>query len=95
MCGVNPHPPNLFKNKSFKKGDNVKKEQLERANKIQERLKELNILKEWIHTRKNVDIIASGCSISDIIPLSKDMKNVMYGMCVSEIAKLEKNFEEL
>lgn len=70
-------------------------ENLDRANKIQGRLKELNMMKAWIEKCDGIYIIASGRSINNSIPVSDDMRTVLHGLCLGEIAKFEKEFEEL
>ena len=74
----------------------MKIENLNRANEIQERLCELNRMKKWLETPdKEILILASTRFISDSIAVSEDMRTVLHGMCIGEIARLEKEFEEL
>ena len=74
----------------------MKKENLDRANEIQKRLDELKRMKKWLENPdKHISILSSGVIIHEAIAVSEDMRTVLHGMCIGEIARLEKEFEEL
>lgn len=70
-------------------------EQFERANEIQERVSQLNRVKECIEANKNIYILASGMHMSDSVKISTEVENTLYMLLLGEIAKLNKEFEEL
>lgn len=57
------------------------------------RLEELKTMRAWIEKFNGVYITVSDKRL--LIPFSDDMRNVIHGMCLGEISKLEKEFEEL
>ena len=74
----------------------MKIKNLNRANEIQKRLDELNRMKKWFENPdKRISILSSGVIIHESIEVSEDMRTVLNGMCIGEIARLEKEFEEL
>lgn len=74
----------------------MKIENLNNANEILKRLNELKRMKKQLENpEKHISIIASGMIIHEAIAVSEDMRTVLYGMCIGEIARLEKEFEEL
>ena len=74
----------------------MKIENLNRANKILKRLDELNKMKKWLENpNKNISILSSGILLNEAIAVTEDMRTVLHGMCIGEIARLEKEFEEL
>ncbi len=74
----------------------MKMENLKRANEIQRRMKELERVSEWMEDQgRCAYIIAQGCTINEAIKLSDDGRDLLYGLCVGEYARLEKEFEEL
>ena len=72
-------------------------EKMDRANKIQSRIKELERMKSWLAEFKHtsISVVASGCSINDIIHVSDEMKSEMYQRCLKEIEALKTEFIEL
>lgn len=74
----------------------MKIENLNHANEILKRLDELNRMKKWLENPdKHISILSSGIIIHEAIAVSEDMRTVLHGMCIGEIARLEKEFEEL
>lgn len=72
-------------------------EGLKRGNEIERRIYELEKMQKWLEDteKRNVSIIASGCTMNEIIMLSDDMRTVVLGMCIGEKSRLEKEFESL
>ncbi len=69
---------------------------LKRANEIQRRMQELERVSEWMEDQgRCAYIIAKGCTIDEAIKLSDDGRDLLYGLCVGEYARLEKEFKEL
>ncbi|NSI88076.1 hypothetical protein G5A65_01085 [[Clostridium] scindens] len=69
---------------------------MKRAKEIEERLLALGRMKSKLEDEtKNVYMIASGQTLNDSVELSNDMRTVLLGMCIGEIAKLNREFEEL
>lgn len=71
--------------------------QMKRANEIENRIIALEKMEDWLADTKNKNtfIIATGCRLDSSIILSEDMRTVLHGMCLGEIAKLRAEFEEL
>lgn len=67
------------------------------AKEIERRLVVLNSMKDVLEDtgRENVCLIATGQRLGDAVELSEDMRTVLLGMCIGEISKLNKVFNEL
>lgn len=72
-------------------------EGLKRGNEIERRIYELEKMQNWLEDteKRNVSIIATGCTVNDTVMLSDDMRTVVLGMCIGEKSRLEKEFEGL
>ena len=69
---------------------------LDRAKEIQDRLAKLEKMHEWLEDEKrNIFLISPSVGFDGAISLSEDMKTVLLGMCISEAARLQKEFESL
>ena len=74
----------------------MKIENLNKANEIMNRLGELKKMMRWIENpNKNILILSSGVIAHEAISVSENMRIVIQGICSGEIARLEKEFEEL
>lgn len=74
----------------------MKIENLEKANEIQKRIKELEKAKAWMENEdRNVYILAAGCTVNESVKMSSDERIFLYGLVVGEHARLQKEFEEL
>lgn len=67
------------------------------AKEIERRIVALNGMKDVLEDtgRRNVSLIATGQRLDDAVELSSEMRTVLLGMCIGEIAKLDKEFNEL
>ncbi len=72
-------------------------ESLERGKEIKNRIHNLDKMQSWLEDRenRNVSLIATGCTVNDTVYLSDDMRTVLFGMCIGERLRLEKEFESL
>lgn len=70
---------------------------MERGKNIQSRIKELNTMKLWVRDKQgvNASVIANGHNISDAIPMSDDMRDMLVKKCDEEIEQFMKEFREL
>lgn len=70
---------------------------LNRGNEIERRIYELEKMQKWLEDteRRNVSVIANGCTVNDAVMLSDDMRTVILGMCIGEKERLKKEFESL
>lgn len=74
----------------------MKTEDLKKANEIQRRRKELEKVREWMEDKdRSVYMIAQGCTVDESIKLSSECRALLYGLCLGEYTRLEKEFEEL
>lgn len=74
----------------------MKIENLEKANGIQKRMKELEKAKAWMEDEnKNVYILASGCTMNESIKMYSDGRALLYGLILGEYLRLQKEFEKL
>ena len=74
----------------------MKIENLERANEIQNRRKELEKAKAWMEDEgRNVYMLAAGCTRDESVKLHPDGKSFVYGLVIGELVRLQKEFETL
>lgn len=74
----------------------MKIENLEKANEIQKRMKELEKAKSWMEDEnRNVYILAAGCTVNESIKIYSDGRALLYGLILGEHLRLQKEFEEL
>lgn len=74
----------------------MKIENLEKANEIQKRMKELEKAKSWMEDEnRNVYILAAGCTVNELIKIYSDGRALLYGLILGEHLRLQKEFEEL
>lgn len=78
------------------KGRYMKMENLEKANEIQKRMKELEKAKAWMEDEdRNVYILAAGCTMNESIKIHTDGRTLLYGLILGEHLRLQKEFENL
>lgn len=71
-------------------------ENLERANEIQKRMKELETVREWLKEKdRHVYLLASGCAVSESVKISSDVRSLLYGLSIGEHKRLQEEFEKL
>lgn len=71
-------------------------ENLEQANEIQKRMKELEKAKAWMEDEdRNVYILAAGCTVDESININSDGRAVLYGLILGEHQRLQREFEKL
>lgn len=69
---------------------------LEKANEIQKRMKELEKAKAWMEDEnRNVYILAGGCTVNESIKIHSDGRTLLYGFILGEHLQLQKEFEKL
>lgn len=69
---------------------------LDRANEIQKRLAKLGDMRRWLEDEKqSAFLISSSVRFDGAVSLSADMRTVLLGMCIGEVARLQKEFEDL
>ena len=74
----------------------MKIENLEKANEIQKRMKELEKEKARMEDEdRNVYILAAGCTVNESIRINSDGRALLYGLIVGESLRLQKEFEKL
>lgn len=74
----------------------MKIENLEKANEIQKKMKELEKAKSWMEDEnRNVYILAAGCTVNESIKIYSDGRALLYGLILGEHLRLQKEFEEL
>lgn len=74
----------------------MKIENLEKANVIQKRMRELEKVRKWMETKeRKVYIIAQGCTLNESVSLSTDCRALLYGLCLGEHSRLQDEFEGL
>ena len=74
----------------------MKIENLERANEIQNRMKQLEKAKAWMEDEgRNVYILAAGCTVNESIKIHPDIRAMLYGFVIGEHLRLQKEFETL
>ena len=53
-------------------------------------------MRKWLEDKEwSAYLIGSGVGFDGAVALSSDMKTVLLGMCISEAARLQKEFENL
>lgn len=71
-------------------------ENLERANEIQNRMKELETVRNWLEKEDgHVYLLASGCAVSESVKISSDVRSLLYGLSIGEHKRLQEEFEKL
>lgn len=71
-------------------------ENLEQANEIQKRMKELEKAKAWMEDGdRNVYILAAGCTVNESVKIYSDGRSLLYGLILGEHLRLQKEFESL
>lgn len=79
-----------------RKGAYMKIENLERANEIQNRMKELETVREWLEDKdRHVYMLASGCTVDKSVKISSDVRSLLYGLSIGEHKRLQEEFEKL
>ncbi len=74
----------------------MKIENLERANEIQKRMRELEKAKAWMEDEnRNVYILASGCTLNESVKIYSDGRSLFYGLILGEHLRLQREFESL
>lgn len=74
----------------------MKIENLERANEIQKRMKELETVREWLEEKdRGIYLLARGCTVNDSVKISSDARNLLYGLSIGEHSRLQQEFEKL
>ncbi|MCI9490094.1 MAG: hypothetical protein HFG97_08800 [Dorea sp.] len=74
----------------------MKIENLEKANEIQKRMKELEKAKAWMEDGdRNVYILAAGCTVNESVKIYSDGRSLLYGLILGEHLRLQKEFESL
>lgn len=74
----------------------MKIENLEKANEIQKRMKELEKAKAWMEDGdRNVYILAAGCTVNESVKIYSDGRSLLYGLILGEHLRLQKEFERL
>lgn len=74
----------------------MKIENLEKANEIQKRMKELEKAKAWMEDGdRNVYILAAGCTVNESIKINSDERALLCGFILGEHLRLQKEFEKL
>ena len=74
----------------------MKIENLEKANEIQKRMKELEKAKAWMEDEdRNVYILAAGCTVNESIKINSGGRALLYGLILGEHLRLQKEFEKL
>lgn len=74
----------------------MKIEDLEKANDIQRRIKELKKVRGWLEDEnKNVSLVGSGCSLIEAVDLSLKTRKLLLRTIIRENIGLQKEFEEL
>lgn len=74
----------------------MKIENLERANEIQNRMKELETVREWLEDKgRHVYMLASGCTVDKSVKISSDVRSLLYGLSIGEHKRLQDEFEKL
>ena len=74
----------------------MKIENLEKANEIQKRMKELEKAKAWMEDGdRNVYILAAGCTVNEAVKIYSDGRSLLYGLILGEHLRLQKEFESL
>ena len=74
----------------------MKIENLEKANEIPKRMKDLEKAKSWMEDEnRNVYILAAGCTVNESIKIYSDGRALLYGLILGEHLRLQKEFEEL
>lgn len=69
---------------------------LEKANILNDRIKELERMKMKLENRQvSIFLQSSNDSVYTSIGISDNMRNALYGMCLAEIAEKEKELEGL
>lgn len=72
----------------------MKIENLERANEIQERMKELETAKAWMENEnRNVYILAAGCTVNESIEINSDGRALFYGLILGEHLRFRKSLK--
>ncbi len=71
-------------------------ENLEKANEIQDRMKKLETVRKWLEEKdRHVYLLASGCTVSESVKVSSDVRNLLYGLSIGEHKRLQEEFEKL
>lgn len=68
---------------------------LERANEIQKRMEKLEKVREWIEDGRCIYVLGRGCTLNETVELSQDARTLIYGLCIGECVRLQKEFESL
>lgn len=79
-----------------RKGVCMKIENLERANEIQKRMKELEKVRKWLEEKDgSVYLLAHGCTVNESVKISSDVRSLLYGLSIGEHKRLQEEFEKL
>jgi hypothetical protein len=74
----------------------MKIENLEKANELQKRMRELEKAKAWMEDEdRNVYILAAGCTVNETIRINSDERALLHGLVLGEHLRLQKEFEKL
>ncbi|MDE7313563.1 MAG: hypothetical protein K2N87_18400 [Eubacterium sp.] len=71
-------------------------ENLERANEIQKRMKELEKVRGWMEEKdRSIYLLARGCNVNESVKVSSDARSLLYGLSIGEHKRLQEEFEKL
>lgn len=71
-------------------------ENLKRANEIQNRMKELETVRNWLEEKdRGVYLLARGCTVNESVKISSDVRSLLYGLSIGEHKGLQEEFEKL